>query len=249
MALWLVANASKTTFLIIGTKQISNQEIRIGATIVKQEHGAKLLGMNFTDDLLWKEHINKTILALKSRLFLITRLKNKICLPSLKRIADSIFNSKLRYGIHLCGMTRNSESDARQGSLDDLQKVQNKLFRLLNNTRISDKISTKSIASNLNMLSVNQINGQIKLTEVWKAANVENYPIKLLKKDLNSVTMSTRAATRGDLVLQGKNELCTTSFLQDSARIWNNAPNDIKDCNSIYKAKKNIKKLVHTLPL
>ena len=99
------------------------------------------------------------------------------------------------------------------------------------------------------MLSVNQINGQIKLTEVWKAANVENYPIKLLKKDLNSVTMSTRAATRGDLVLQGKNELCTTSFLQDSARIWNNAPNDIKDCNSIYKAKKNIKKFVHTLPL
>ena len=57
---------------------------------------------------------------------------------------------------------------------------------------------------------------------------------------LNSVNMSTRAATHGDLVLQGKNELCTTSFIQDSARIWNNAPNDIKDCNSIYKAKKNI---------
>ena len=39
------------------------------------------------------------------------------------------------------------------------------------------------------------------------------------------------------------------SFIQDSARIWNNAPKYIKDCNSIYKAKKNIKKFVHTLPL
>ena len=84
---------------------------------------------------------------------------------------------------------------------------------------------------------------------MWKAANVENYPIKLLKKDLNLVTMPTRAATRGDLVLQGKNELCTTSFIQDSARNWNNAPTDIKNCNSIYTAKKLIKKFVHTLPL
>ena len=92
----LVANASKTTFLIIGQASIKNQEIRIGTSTVKQEYGSKLLGMNLTDDLLWKEHINKTISALNSRLFLIMRLKNKISQISLKRIADSIFNSKLR---------------------------------------------------------------------------------------------------------------------------------------------------------
>ena len=60
-------------------------------------------------------------------------------------------------------------------------KVQNKMFRLLNNTRIKDKISTKSIMANLNMLSVNQVNAQVKITEIWKSRNVENYPIHIQK--------------------------------------------------------------------
>ena len=85
------------------------------------------------------------------------RLKNKLDEKSLRRIADSLFNSKLRNGIHLCGKIRIQDSDARCGLLDDLQKIQNKLFRLLNNTRISDKINTVTIANNLKMLSVNQL--------------------------------------------------------------------------------------------
>ena len=113
--------------------------------------------MNFTDDLEWNSHINKTISSLNSRLYFIMRLKNKLDEKSLRRIADSLFNSKLRYGIHLCGKIRTQDSDARCGLLDDLQKIQNKLFRLLNNTRISDKINTVTIANNLKMLSVNQL--------------------------------------------------------------------------------------------
>ena len=216
---------------------------------MKQEYGSKLLGMNLTDDLLWKEHINKTISALNSRLFLIMRHKNKISQISLKRIADSIFNSKLRYGIHLCGKVRLNESDPRQGTLDELQKVQNKLFRILNNSRISDKISTKSIALKLNMLTVNQINAQVKLTEMWKATNDPNYPLKLNKKDINDDKVLTRSTLRGDIVIQGKNEMCNTSFLHDASKNWNTAPLNIKQCTSIYKVKKAIKQFATTLPL
>ena len=205
--------------------------------------------MHLTDDLLWKTHIQKTITALNSRLFLIMRLKNKIGLSSLKRISDSIFNSKLRYGIHLCGKVRSDDSESRQGVLDDLQKVQNKLFRLLNNTRISDKICTKHIASNLNMLSVNQINAQVKLTEMWKASNLESYPTKLLKKEISDDNRLTRSTIRGDIVLQGKSDLCNASFVLDASKHWNNAPQAIKNCSSISMAKKEIKKFVITLPI
>ena len=55
--------------------------------------------------------------------------------------------------------------------MSQLQKSQNKLLRFLNNSRISDKISTKSMLEKHNMLAVNQINAQIKLTEMWKALN------------------------------------------------------------------------------
>ena len=57
----------------------------------------------------------------------------------------------------------------------NIQKIQNKMFRILNNCTLKDKISKKSIASELKMLSVNQINAQVKLTESWKALNVEKY--------------------------------------------------------------------------
>ena len=177
------------------------------------------------------------------------RLKSKIGLLSLKRIADSIFNSKLRYGIHLCGKVRSAESDTCQGSLEDLQKVQNKLFRLLNNSRISDKISSRSIALELNMLSVNQINAQVKLTEMWKASNVLNYLIKLTKKDQNSENRQTRSNLRGDLLLQGKSDLCNASFIFDAFKNWNLAPTSIKESKTLHKAKKEIKKFVFTLPL
>ena len=176
-------------------------------------------------------------------------IKEKAWHAKSKKIADSIFNSKLRYGIHLCGKVRNLDSDPSQGTLDDLQKVQNKLFRLLNNSRISDKINTKSFAMDLNMLNVNQINAQIKLTEMWKASKVDNYPIKLFRKEHSEDNRLTRSIIRGDLLMQCKSELCNASFIQDASKNWNSASQLIKDCNSIYKAKKEIKKLVLTIPL
>ena len=66
------------------------------------------------------------------------------------------------------------------------------------------------MAHDLKMLSANQINAQVKLTEMWKASNVKDYPIKLIKKESNFENMSNRSTTRGDLVLQGKNELCNS---------------------------------------
>ena len=95
------------------------------------------------------------------------RLRNKLGSLSLKRIAGSIFNSKLRYGLQLCCKVRTCETDA--------------------------------IAANLKLLSANQINAQVKLTEMWKAFNVTNYPIKLDKKDPNTDNRLIRSTARGDI--------------------------------------------------
>ena len=245
----LVANATKTTFLIINSKSNVVNTIKIGQTEIKQEKSAKLLGMNFTDDLQWKEHIEITIKALNRRLFLISRLRNKLNNASLRRIADSIFNSKIRYGLQLCGKVRTTELDPKQGSLMAMQKVQNKLFRVLNNSSLKDRIRTKSIANELNMLSVNQINAQVKLTEIWKTINVENYPHGGIHESINLSSMSSRSSSRGDLQVKGKTELRQSSFVNDAANNWNTAPNIIKQSKSLFSAKKEIKKFVQTLPI
>ena len=109
-----------------------------------------------------------------------------------------------------------------------------------------DKISTKILLDNLGMLSVNQTNAQIKILEVWKSQNVIDYPIKFKKVNNDC---STRAVTNGDLVEVGKTDLVKCSFISDASKAWNNTPTDIKECTSIWTAKKAIKKFVKKLPI
>ena len=44
--------------------------------------------------------------------------------------------------------------------------------------RVKDKISIKKLLEKIKMMSVNQTQSQIKLVEMWKSKNIDNYPIK-----------------------------------------------------------------------
>ena len=85
-----------------------------------------------------------------------------------------MFVSKIRYGLQLLGKVRRSENESPNGDLHALQLIQNKLARALNNVKLSDHCTTKSLLANLDMQSVNQLNAQIKITEIWKAVNKDN---------------------------------------------------------------------------
>ena len=99
------------------------------------------------------------------------------------------------------------------------------------------------------MLSANQINAQVKLTEMWKAQYLDNYPIKGDKQTTNEENRSTRSTTRGDLIIHGNSEISRSAFINDASKMWNNVPVLIKQCKTLYSAKKQIKKFVTTLPL
>ena len=59
----------------------------------------------------------------------------------------------------------------------------------------------------------------------------------------------TRACSNGKLVEKGKSTLSQATFLNDACKIWNSAPDVIKNCQTIWSAKNQIKKLVITLPV
>ena len=50
-------------------------------------------------------------------------------------------------------------------------------MRSLNGTKVKDKISIISLLTKFGMLSVNQLNAQVKLVEMWKAINVDDYKL------------------------------------------------------------------------
>ena len=93
--------------------------------------------------------------------------------------------------------------------LEAVQKCQSKLLRALNGSRVSDQISTKSLLLKFNILSVNQMNAQIKLSEMWKSVNIANYPIKTVKVESQAEGINTRAKFSGllkELKVTNKNE-------------------------------------------
>ena len=85
--------------------------------------------------------------------------------------------------------------------------------------------------------------------EVWKALHDSNHPLNIEKVVHDDSTCTTRSVTNGDLKEFGKSNIVHSTFLSDASRVWNKCPNNIKECDTIWKAKKAIKSFVVTLPI
>ena len=206
----LVANPSKTALLFLNSKEKCDPvEIPIGSALVIQEKNAKLLGMTLDDSQTWSTHFYSkggVFSALNQRLFILRRMKNHLLPAGLRKVAESLFNSKIRYGLQMCGKIRWKVSDPTPKLMKDLQVSQNKMLRLLNNSRISDKISTASLLAKFNMMSVNQINAQMKLSEMWKAVRDEDHPFNLEKRATGPDVRSMRSISNEMLPVKSFSE-------------------------------------------
>ena len=249
----LVANPKKTVFMLLNHKNQSNTpiSIKIGEVTIQQEHQAKLLGMSINDKQKWSVQIRDPgglIPTLNKRLFLIRRLKNHLGKSALKKVAESIYISKLTYGTQLLGKIRWNEDDPKSADLGSIQVTFNKLARLISNTKIKDRKESKILFQELGWLSFNQMNAQVKLLEAWKMVTIHNYPNKFEFKTVEPNGQSTRSISNEAVFEPGSSNLGTATLISDAARAWNKTSTTLKNLSSVLVAKKEIKKIVKTLP-
>ena len=122
--------------------------IKIGDESITEESSAKLLGIIVDNNQKWTSQIKGsggTINALNSRLYLLKRLGKVICKQRLRRVADSLYTSEIRYGVQLFGKVRLHDDDPKNALLNSLQTTQNKFARFLNGSKLGDKINNNSI--------------------------------------------------------------------------------------------------------
>ena len=204
------------------------------------------------DNQKWDKQINGkggVIPSLNTRLYLLKRMKNKINLERLKKVADGIWSSKLRYGLQLYAKVRTNHQDPINSNMDKLQIAQNKLARVLENVKLSDRVPVKTLLEKHNLLSVNQTSAQIKLTEIWKAINMASYPIKIVKQSTIKDARTTRGVTFEKLVEQGLSSLTFNSCIGDATKLWNKAPEAVRATKTFNSARAEIRKFVLTLPM
>ena len=133
--------------MIILNQKVRKDEvitIKIGNEQVSQDKSAKLLGVTFDSNQGWKTQIYGTggvIMSLNRRLFAIRRLRNHLDNKSLSKLADGLFTSKIRFGLQLLAKVRLSTSDPVNQDIEYIQKVQNKLLRVLTNTKLLDMVN------------------------------------------------------------------------------------------------------------
>ena len=169
----------------------------------------------------------------------------------LLQFAHALWMSKLRYGLQLCSIVRTDEAEMKSGNMKYLQIVQNKLMRLILNVPYKDRTSTSGLLSKTGLLSVNQLAASIKLCEVLKSENVENYPVKLEPNHpgqiMNERTM--RPSTIRKWNQDAKSTAAKESFFTNAAKLWNLAPPAIKTAKSLSLAKKEVNKYFAYLSL
>jgi hypothetical protein len=252
----LVANQAKTEFLLLNEKRSDSDtlsEIKVGDTIIKRTTHTKLLGVQIEESQEWGEHLKSLITSLNQRLFMIRRVSRQLPKNKLMSVVHSLWISKLRYGLQLCTTVQLNSEEGKTQTMRVLQLAQNRLLRLLGKVKLSQHVSIRSLLERFNLLSVNQLSAEIKLTEVWKTVHVENSPMNLepFKPTSNNNTNNhqlrpTKTRVFNDIA---RLKMSKSSFNIDSARIWNRAPEEIKCATTLGIAKKAIKIFCKTLPI
>ena len=132
-----------------------------------------------------------------------------------------------------------------------LQLTQNRLLGMLNNTRVSDKISIKSMLEKFQLFSVNQFSAEIKLIEVWKSINTEGSPINLAPYNPNIVQTDHSLRPQPSRIFHDSARLALSqsSFHIDAAKVWNGAPAAVHGAATLSSAKKAIKIYCKSFPI
>lgn len=250
----LVANQSKTEFLLLNEKNASNQplnEIKVGDTFIQRTQHTKLLGMQIEESQEWNVHLRSLTSSLNQRLFTIRRVSHHIPKCKLMNVVHSLWVSKLRYGLQLCTKVQQKPEERIPALMKSLQLSQNRLLRLLNNSRVSDKISTKLMLEKYNLPSVNQLAAEIKLTETWKSINVDDCPIKLNSYNCNLDENRIGLRPQQNRIFNDsyRLQIAQSSFHVDSAKLWNYAPTNVQCAKTLTLAKKAIKEHCKSLPI
>ena len=80
---------------------------------------------------------------------------------------------------------------------------------------------------------------------MWKAAKIDNYPLKIEKMKQSDEGRISRSVSQGDF----REPKTLNTFIGNATRLWNKAPKAIRNAISIKMANKEIKSHFKKYPI
>jgi hypothetical protein len=177
----LVANASKTGFLLIrgkGHKKWPLTSVNIGSETVVESECEKILGVQVSNNLKWDDHMRSVVNDLRYRIFTMRRLTYNLPRKYIQGLLDGIVYSKARYCLPLFSKLRLSVQDSKNYCMEAVQKQLNAALRVVLGVKLSDKVSINELHSMTNMLTLNQIAIQSIQKLTWNIVNDKSKGLK-----------------------------------------------------------------------
>ena len=220
----------------------------IGNANIKETESEKLLGVWVQNDLKWTTHLEKLESKLLSSLYNLRKIEQVIPRSLLKKVADGLFISYIRYAIGLYFPIRIKETDPNPTSINGIKVVYNDVLRLLCCSKRENRKPIKEMLNEVGWLSLNQLACETRLIEVWKSLNLEEYCLKDVFEKVE-YSRFTRGSEKIRLKSNFRSQLRENSFQYPSVQLWNSAPQDITNASTESAARAAIRAYVQTLPV
>ena len=194
-----------------------------------------------SNDLNWSKHIDELEDELRFRLYKLRKLEQSLPKSLLKKVADGICNSILRYGLGIFCPIRMKETDPVPSSMSGIRVVFNDVLRLLCNSKREQYTPINDMLKKLGWMSINQLACEVRLVETWKALNNENYCLSDIFERTENGPHNTRSSNKIKLKSYFKTRIRESSFQQPSVQLWNAAPVEVTKACSESKARSEIR--------
>lgn len=192
-----------------------------------------MLGFQISQDLDWKDHIEKLIEKLNTRTALISRLvKTGWPAGTLSIVGEALCNSLIRYGSAVYATVRISEICPTNGMMKQLQLMQNNMMRTILKLKRHDQISVQTLLQETGYMSVNQMATYHTLLECYGIVVQDSIP-EIRKKLMiqRSTGRETRESKKFLLRVQQPRRKRHIGFQHKASRVWNILPEEIKHCD------------------
>jgi len=219
---YLVANASKTTFMVIRNgRDLSSEkfELHVTGSIIQESPTMEMLGIVLSNDLKWTSHINKLLGNMRNVNGLLSRLAAHVPKSDLLPVVHGLLISRIRYGLAVFGRVKLNENEPENGEMNSIQVEMNRALRLVCGKKLSDQISVQTLLTETKTKSVNQMSAEVKLQEMWRTVTYDLPLNDYLPKRDDKIGKITRTLGRGLLEQSVRN-----GFQSNLCRVWNTMP-------------------------
>ena len=241
---WLVTfNPSKSESLFFSRKhnRPSHPPIYMNQQPINVVNLHKHLGIAFSSDCKWHDHITELKTKAWHRINIMRKLKLTLDRKSLETIYFSFIRHLLEYADVVW-------DNCTQYEVDELEKIQIEAARIVTGATKLVSIDSLYTETGWETLSCRRLNHKLLLCFKMKSGLCPTYLSSLVPPSVGNNTVYSLRNANDIQTLQTNTQLYYNSFLPSAVRLWNDLPDEIQNSITIASFKRGLSVNRHSPP-